>query len=358
MRKFHDLTVRDVVEEAPDAVRIALDVPSELKDEYGYMQGQHLTLRTEIDGEDIRRSYSICTSVAENDLQVVVRHLPGGRFSGYIRDRLKPGDSLSVFPPTGHFYVPLDPGNARHYVAFAAGAGITPIMSIIKTTLETEPDSRFTLLYGNRSGETTIFRSAISTLKNRYMTRFAFYHFLSRQEQEVGFFNGRLDGDKTRDILARLVSPAQIDEAFICGPDSMIEAVREALETAGVDPAHIHDERFTNQGQVGSDAARDRPRPVGKVDAGDIRLLMDGTEHSIPYDPKMGTVLEAAEAAGLEAPFSCRAGVCTTCRARLKEGEVEMDVNYGLEPDEVEQGYILTCQAVPKTRNLVISFDE
>lgn len=358
MRKFHDLTVREVVEEAPDAVRIAFAVPPELKDDYSYKQGQHLTLRKEIDGADLRRSYSICTSVADNDLQVVVRHLPGGRFSGHVREQLKPGDSLAVFPPTGSFHVPLDPAHAKHYVAFAAGAGITPIMSIIKTTLETEPRSRVTLFYGNRTGETTIFRGAISALKNRYMTRFAFYHFLSRQDQEIDVFNGRLDGAKTRDILTRLLVPSQIDEVFLCGPDSMIEEVRAELEDAGVDPAHVHDERFTDQGQVGSDAARARPRPVGKVDGGEIRLLMDGTEHSIPYAPNMGTVLEAAEAAGLEAPFSCRAGVCTTCRARVTDGEVEMDVNYGLEPEEVEQGFILTCQAVPKTRKLVISFDE
>jgi len=358
MRKFHDLKIREVTPETPDAVSVAFDVPEDLKDTYRYKQGQHITLRTTIDGQDLRRSYSICSSVSENDLRVSVRELPEGRFSGWVNHRLAPGDEVAVFPPVGQFNADLDPDNEKHYVAFAAGAGITPIMSILKTTLETEPKSRFTLFYANRTPETTIFRSQLNRLKNKYMERLSVYTFFSRQETGVPFFHSRLDKTKTTEILERLVPVDHIDEAFICGPDTMIDEVYETLTGHGLEKKRIHTERFTNQGQPVVRRERELRWTETHAATGQLRIQLDGVIHDIAYEPSMGTVLEAAEKAGLEVPFSCRGGVCTTCRAKVSEGSAEMEVNYGLEDHEVETGFILTCQAVPTSEKLTISYDE
>jgi len=358
MRKFHNLKVREVIPETPDAASVAFDVPEELKASYAYKQGQHLTLRTTIDGEDLRRSYSICASVAENDLRVTIRELPEGRFSGWINHRLQPGDEIAVFPPVGKFNVDLDPENEKHYVAFAAGAGITPIMSNLKTILEEEPKSRVTLFYANRTPDTTIFRSQLNRLKNKYMDRLSVYNFFSRQETGTPFFYSRLDKEKTREILERLLPVERIDEALICGPDTMIDEVYESLTEHGLAEKRIHTERFTNQGQPAVRREREPRRAELHAATGQLRIQLDGIVHEIAYEPSMGTVLEAAEKAGLEVPFSCRGGVCTTCRAKLSEGSAEMEVNYGLEDDEVGAGFILTCQAVPTSENLTISYDE
>lgn len=358
MRKFHNLKVREVREETPDAVSVAFVVPEELKDAYRYTQGQHLTLRKEIDGEDLRRSYSICASVGEGDLRIAVRELPEGRFSGWIRRNLKPGDEIEVFPPMGRFNTELEPANAKHYVAFAAGAGITPIISILKTALEREPKSRFTLFYGNRTPETTIFRSELNRLKNRFMDRLSVQHVFSRAETGADFSHGRLDKEKVSQILERLLPVEAIDEAYICGPDRMIEEVSAALAEHGLEARRIHTERFTNEGQSAVRRAREPRKTQAHAAAGRLRIRLDGRVHEIAYEPAMGTVLEAAEQAGLEAPFSCRGGVCTTCRAKIEQGEAEMEINYGLEDHEVASGFILTCQAVPTGETLAISYDE
>ncbi len=358
MKNFHPLTVRAVHKETPDAVCVSFDVPSDLAEAFAYTQGQHLTLRRDQDGEEIRRNYSICTSVRDRDLTVVIRHVPDGAFSSYANEHLKPGDVVEVMPPAGRFYAALDPENEKHYAAFAAGAGITPIMSIIKTTLEEEPKSRFTLFFGNRDAQSTIFRAQISELKNRYMDRFSFYHFLSRAELEIPFFHGRLDGEKVGQILDRLLPVAAIDEAFICGPDTMIRDVRDALTARGLDRKHIHFERFVSPSQAAAiSQARDK-KTVTATSGAQIRAILDGNAHDFAFANGVATVLEAAEAAGLEVPYSCRGGVCTTCRAKVIEGEAEMAINYGLEEDEIKAGFVLTCQAVPKSDRLVISYDE
>ena len=358
MRKFHTLKVREVHEEAPDAVSVAFELPEALKETYRYKQGQHLTLRKEIGGEDLRRSYSICASVKEGDLRIAVRELPEGRFSGWIRHTLAPGDEIAVFPPVGQFNTELDPANEKHYVAFAAGAGITPIISILKTVLETEPKSRFTLFYGNRTPETTIFRSELNRLKNRYMDRLSVQHVFSRAETGTEFFHGRLDTAKVAQILEHLLPVEAIDEAFLCGPDSMIEEVRETLVAHGLERRRIHTERFTNEGQSAIRRSHEPRRTQAHAATGKLRIRLDGRVHEIAYEPKMGTVLEAAEAAGLEVPFSCRGGVCTTCRAKIEQGEAEMEINYGLEDHEIASGFILTCQAVPTSETLALSYDE
>jgi len=358
MKKFHTLKVREVHEEAPDAVSVTFEVPDDLKETFRYRQGQHLTLRKQIDGEELRRSYSICASVAEDDLRIAVRELPEGRFSGWIRRHLKAGDEIEVFPPVGRFNTELDPANEKHYVAFAAGAGITPIISILKTALETEPKSRFTLFFGNRTPETTIFRSELNRLKNRYMDRLSVQHVFSRAETGTEFFHGRLDKAKVTQILERLLPLEAIDEAFLCGPDRMIEEVSAALTGRGLEARRLHTERFTNEGQSAVRRAREPRRTEAHAAAGALRIRLDGRVHEIAYDPSMGTVLEAAEKAGLEVPFSCRGGVCTTCRAKIEEGEAEMEVNYGLEDHEIASGFVLTCQAVPTSETLTISYDE
>jgi len=358
MKKFHTLKIREVHEETPDAVSVTFEVPDDLKETFRYRQGQHLTLRKQIDGEDLRRSYSICASVAEDDLRIAVRELPEGRFSGWIRRHLKAGDEIEVFPPVGRFNTELDPANEKHYVAFAAGAGITPIISILKTALETEPKSRCTLFFGNRTPETTIFRSELNRLKNRYMDRLSVQHVFSRAETGTEFFHGRLDKAKVTQILERLLPLETIDEAFLCGPDRMIEEVSAALTGHGLEARRIHTERFTNEGQSAVRRAHEPRRTEAHAAAGALRIRLDGRVHEIAYDPSMGTVLEAAEKAGLEVPFSCRGGVCTTCRAKIEEGEAEMEVNYGLEDHEIASGFVLTCQAVPTSETLTISYDE
>ena len=358
MRRFHSLEVAEIIDETPDARRVRFAVPEDLRDLFRYREGQHLTLRKEIGGEELRRCYSICSAVDEAELSVVVRHVPGGRFSGYVAERLAVGETIDVLPPLGHFNLPPAGDGAEHYVAFAAGAGITPVMSILKTALGSRPDSRFTLFYGNRTAESTIFRDELSDLKNRHMERFAFYHFLSRQELEIPFFRGRLDGDKVTTILDTLLRDVAVDAFFVCGPGGMIDEVTAALAAKGVDAARIHSERFTNEGQPTAVSARAAERVQSHATAGRIRAILDGNAHEVGYDPAKGSVLAALEAAGLDVPYSCKGGVCTTCRAKVLEGSAEMAVNYGLEPAEVEAGFILTCQAVPTSDRLVISYDE
>lgn len=359
MRKFHPLTVAEIRAETPDSRLVRFDVPEELRALYRYREGQHLTLKATIGGEEVRRSYSICASVAENELAVVVRHVPGGRFSGFVMETLKPGDKLEVFPPAGRFSLP-PAGGARpcHFVFFAAGSGITPVMSLMKTALESEADARVSLFYGNRDGASTIFRGAISALKNRHMERFAFWHVLSRQELEIPFFRGRLDGAKVGAILDTILRGQAVDHWFVCGPDSMIDDIESTLAARGIARETVHSERFLNEGQPAGLAAGQARETASHARASRISAILDGTVHEVAYTPGSGSVLEALAAAGLDVPFSCKGGVCTTCRAKLREGTAEMAVNYGLEPEEVAAGYILTCQAVPTGEKLVISYDE
>lgn len=359
MRKFHPLTVAEIRAETPDARLIRFAVPAELRELYRYREGQHLTLKARIDGEELRRSYSICASAGAQDLAVVVRHVPGGRFSGFVMEQLGAGDTIEVFPPAGRFQLPpVGDDPRRHFVFFAAGSGITPVMSLMTTALESEPETRVSLFYGNRDGASTIFRGAVSALKNRYMQRFAFWHVLSRQKLEIPFFCGRLDGPKVGAILDSILRGQAIDGVFVCGPDSMIDDIEATFEARGLPREVIHSERFLNEGQPAGLAAGRAPETESHARASRISAILDGTVHEVDYVPGSGSVLEALAAAGLDVPFSCKGGVCTTCRARLREGTAEMAVNYGLEPDEVAAGYILTCQAVPTGERLVISYDE
>lgn len=353
MLKMHDLNVASVAKNTDETVVITFDVPEELKADYRYKQGQHLTLCRDFNGEELRRSYSICASVAENTLKVAVRNVEGGRFSGYANDDLKAGDKIAVIPPAGHFFVDLDEKQARTYVAFAAGSGITPIMSIIKTTLETEPKSKFMLFYGNRTAASTIFLRELGSLKNQHMDRFSYWHFLSQQDTDVDLFNGRLDAEKLEKIIPNLMDPNFIDHAFVCGPDALIDTVVGVLKKVGMSDDTVHFEKFLSEGQVANVSARAK----AKGGTAKMTLIIDGDEMVLNGDRETA-ILDNAIKGDLDVPFACKGGVCCTCRAKVISGEVDMVLNQGLEPEEVEAGYVLTCQSYAVSDEVVLSYDE
>lgn len=355
MTNFYPLKVRDIRRETPDTVSVAFDVPEHLRDTFRFVQGQHLTLRTTIDGAEVRRAYSICTGTHERELRVAIKKVEGGLFGTYASERLKVGDALESMAPLGHFYTELNAGHRHLYVAFAAGSGITPVMSILKTTLVQEPHSRFILFYGNRSFDHIIFREQLEELKNRYPDRLAVHHILSRESLGSDLFKGRIDGVKC-DAYARMLFRApDVDAYFLCGPEEMIFGVKDALNNLAVDPKKIHFELFATSGaKKAVNLAGAAPKDA--FDAS-VTVIQDGTQFDFTLTSDGSTLLDAAMRAGADLPFSCKGGVCSTCKAKILEGEVEMEVNYGLEPDEVAAGYVLTCQSHPKTKRVVVSFD-
>ena len=356
---FRKLRVQDVRRETNDCVSVAFAVPDDLREEFRFIQGQNITIRTRVGEEEIRRSYSICSSPFEEELRIAVKKVPGGLFSTYANDQLRMGDELEVLPPTGAFYTPLDPSKPKNYLAFAAGSGITPILSLIKTVLATEPDSQFTLVYGNRHRPSIIFREELEALKNRYMHRLALHHILSREKTDISLHQGRIDALKCGELCDKLIDLAGMDEVFLCGPAQMTFTVKSWLEEKGVDHRKIHFELFHTQERLPS-AGRVENTAIktpltGKISRVTVRL--DGTsfEFDLPFegDP----VLDAALFQGADLPFACKGGVCCTCRAKLVEGKVEMDVNYALEEEELAEGFILTCQSHPRSEKVVIDFD-
>ena len=351
--KFHPLKITEVRRETADAISLRFDVPAELAEDYRFVQGQHLTLKARVNDEELRRSYSICAGVDDGELRVAIKKIGGGRFSTWAHDGLQAGDVIEVMTPEGRFHTELDPAQARHYVAFAAGSGITPILSLIKTTLKAEPKSRFTLIYGNRRQNSVIFAEALEDLKDRYMTRFTLYHVFSREEQEVPLFNGRLDRARVASFLDTLIPADNIDAAFICGPGAMIDEVEAGLLAGGLTAERIHLERF---GIPDSG-------PAHHVEAGDapqarITVIADGLKREMEFRATDPSILDVALRAGMDLPYSCKGGVCCTCRARVLEGKVRMDKNYTLEQPDVDAGFVLTCQAHPLTERVVISFDD
>jgi ring-1,2-phenylacetyl-CoA epoxidase subunit PaaE len=364
---FYPLKIADVRRETADAVSIAFAVPAELRELYRFTPGQFLTLRTRLDGVDLRRSYSICSSADEyensGELRVAVKRVDGGAFSNWANDALNSGNPIEVMTPDGRFFTRLDPAVRQHYVAFAAGSGITPVIAIIKTTLKREPKSRFTLFYGNRRIETILFAEELEDLKDLHLDRFTLYHVLSREHQEVDLFNGRLDRARVAAFLDTLVPAPTVDAAFVCGPENMIDDVAAALGAAGVAKERIHIERFVAPGEAQPTTPR-RAAPVTKAPAIDTRksaeveIIADGVCRTlrVPFDG--AGILDTALAAGADLPYACKGGVCCTCRARVLEGEVRMDRNFTLEEAEMRQGFVLTCQSHPVTERVVISYDE
>ena len=356
---FHPLRVRAIEPDTQEAVIVSFDVPEDLRHVFGFTQGQYLTLRKDIDGQDLRRSYSICAGVDDAELRVGVRKVKGGVFSNWINEHLKPGDTISVMAPQGRFFVPLDPGSRRHHLGIAGGSGITPILSIMKTVLAREPASRFTLVYGNRSLQSTMFKEEIEDLKNRYMTRLVLQHVFSDEHTDSPLNRGVMDRAKIAEFLGSLVPAAGIDHAYVCGPFQMNDEAEAALVAAGVAPDRIHIERFgialQDAAQAGAVLHEAKP---GDAPQARIVIVRDGLRREFAFTRGQPSVLDAASAAGLEVPFSCTSGVCGTCRARLVEGEVRMERNFALDKQEIANGFVLTCQSHPLTERIVLSFDE
>ena len=352
---FHSLTVAEVVAETDEANSIRFEVPAALASAFAFRAGQHLTLRADIGGEEVRRNYSLCVAPDAGELRVTVKRIAGGVFSNWIGDTLKPGDSLDVMPPHGSFTYPFESGARRRYVAFAGGSGITPVMSLIRTALSTEADSRFTLFYGNRDSNSVIFLDALADLKDRYLGRFELYHFLSDEEGEVALFNGMLDRATCDAAVAALVDePEGVDGWFICGPGPMMDAAETALAGQGVAHERIHLERFL-AGRPPAALVAAMAQAQAEAAGLTIGVTLDGRTRRVEFD---GTnILDSARAAGLPAPFACKAGVCATCRARVTSGKVEMAVHYGLSDEEVAAGYVLTCQSVPVGDGVAVDYD-
>jgi ring-1,2-phenylacetyl-CoA epoxidase subunit PaaE len=357
MLHFHALRVKKVNRETEDAVSIVFDVPAELEEAFRFRQGQNLTVRKVLNGVECRRNYSICSSPFDGALRVAVKRVEGGLFSTWANTELKAGDELEVMPPSGKFHTPLHPGNKKEYLAFAAGSGITPVLSIIKTTLLTEPGSRFTLVYGNRTKTTILFKEELEALKDKFIDRFRIIHVLSRERSEAPVNSGRIDAGKLELLCERLIDLSRVDDVFLCGPEEMIFSLRAALEARGMKGERIHFELFTIPGQQRSVKDTEKTAPAESGPVASVSVKLDGILFDFPLSYTGPSVLDAALKQGADLPYACKGGVCTTCKAKLLEGEVSMEVNWGLEPDEVAAGYILTCQAHPTSEKLLIDFD-
>ena len=353
---FHDLTVRRIEPDTAEAVVVTFDVPPTLREVYAFTQGQYLTLRKTIDGEDLRRSYSICAGVDDGELRVGVRKVQGGVFSNWINTALQPGDTMAVMAPQGRFFVPLDPQSHRHHVGIAGGSGITPILSIMKTVLAREPRAGFTLIYGNRMLKSTMFKEELEDLKNRYMTRLVLHHVFSDEPTDAPLNMGLMNRDKIAEFLGWVVPAETIDHVYVCGPYQMNDEAEAALLAAGVAEERIHIERFGVAPQAGG-AVVHQAQP-GDAESAKVVVIRDGLKREIDFQKDQPSILDAASAAGLEVPFSCTSGVCGTCRAKLLEGKVRMERNFALDKAEVAGGFVLTCQAHPLTERVVLSFDE
>lgn len=353
---FHPLTVKEVRRETADCVSVLFEVPLSLEKDFAFKQGQSLTMRVILNGEEVRRTYSLCSCPLDEEWRVAIKKVEGGLFSSYANELLKPGDQLDVMEPVGNFYTELDPSHKKNYLAFAAGSGITPVISIIKTTLAKEPGSNFTLVYGNRSQKSIIFFEELEGLKNTYMDRFNLIHILSRERMDATINSGRIDPDKLK-ALDKLVDYSSTDEFFICGPEEMIFCIKDFLEANGIDKKKIHFELFTSPGEK-KRVASSKKQVVSGGPQSKITVKLDGRSFDFDLSLTSDTpILDAALAQGADLPYACKGGMCCTCKARLLEGEVSMDVHWGLEEEEIEKGFILTCQSHPKTERVVVDFD-
>jgi ring-1,2-phenylacetyl-CoA epoxidase subunit PaaE len=358
---FHPLRIKEIRQETNDCISLVFDVPAQLSNQFKFKQGQSLTMRTTLNDEEVRRTYSICSSPIDNEWRVAIKKVDGGVFSNYAHSGLKAGDILEVMPPVGSFYTELSANHSKHYLAFAAGSGITPVLSLIKTTLAVEPNSSFTLVFGNQNRASIIFFEELEALKNKYIDRFNLIYLLSRERTDSSLNYGRIDKDKLID-LSKLLNYSHYHEFFICGPEQMIFTVKDFLSSVGIDNKRIHFELFTTPGVASAKSTISatvlKKASVTVANASKITVKLDG--RSFDYDLPLGsgaTILESALQQGVDLPYACKGGVCCTCKAKLLEGKVEMDVHWGLEDEEIEQGYILTCQSHPTTSKVVVDFD-
>jgi len=353
--RFHALKVAEIVAETAEANSIRFEIPPELRNDFAFKAGQHLTLRTTIGGEEVRRNYSLCTAPAEADWMVTVKRIGGGLFSNWVGDRLKPGDVVDVMVPHGSFTTEFGSANRRHLVGIAGGSGITPVVSLIKTLLREEPESRFTLLYGNRDSSSIIFLETLAALKDKHLGRFEIYHFLDQEEQDIELFNGMLNRERLEEAISALVPDAPVvDGWFICGPGPMMDAAEAALLDRNIAKERIHIERFTADRPADA-VAREMAQLQTQAEGTTVAVTLDGRTRRVPFTE--GNILDSARAAGLPAPFACKAGVCATCRAKVIKGKVEMAVHYGLTDEEVADGYVLTCQSVPLGDGVAVDYD-
>lgn len=353
--QFYPIQVKSIEKTTEECSLISFDVNEGLKSAFDFKQGQYLTLKTSINEEEVRRSYSLCSSPLDQEWQVAVKKIEGGRFSTFANEKLKVGDTLEVMPPAGRFFVETQPNKSKHYLAFAAGSGITPILSIIKTHLQLEPQSTFKLFYINQAVSTIILKEELEGLKNLYLDRFEIFHFLTKEERSVPLFNGRIDEKKLDIIFKILVNKEQINDVFICGPNTMIFLIRDYLIQLGLDKKQVHFELFNTDG-----IAKKQKKKKAKIDKNilsEVTILEGGKQFKFNIPRGSDNILDAALKRNADLPFACKGGVCCTCRAKLIEGEVEVIVNYGLEQEEIDAGYILTCQSIPTSEKVAVDFD-
>ena len=353
--KFHTLKINDVKKETEDTVSIAFEMPAELENDYSFLSGQYLTLKAEINGEEVRRSYSLCSSPYEGEWRVAIKQVPNGKFSTYANSSLEAGMELDVMTPSGNFALETNANNKNSYVLFAAGSGITPVLSIAKSALKNEPESNVTLFYGNKGFNSVIFREELEAMKNQYMDRLRVVHIFSRESLGNDIQKGRIDTEKAGELYDAFLTETEIDAIYICGPEAMILGVKDSMIAKGVDEGKIHFELFTTP--TAKSESIDLPTNSPKIES-NVTIIVDGDEYDLNLESTGQNILDAAQEAGADLPFACKGGVCCTCKAKIMEGSASMDVNYALEPDEVEAGFILTCQSHPTSDKLVISFDE
>ncbi|TQI81152.1 ring-1,2-phenylacetyl-CoA epoxidase subunit PaaE [Serratia fonticola] len=351
MTVFHRLNVAAIERETPDAVAITLRIPDELKSHYGYIPGQHLTLKALVNGEELRRCYSICSAPQEGVLQIGIKAIHQGRFSSFINQTLKVGDELEVMVPQGRFGYQPQPHAQGNYLAIAAGSGVTPMLSIIKATLQQEPGSQFTLIYGNRTSRSVMFKEALSDLKNRYPQRFQPLYLFSQENLDSPLLSGRIDRQHLTAMGKTLVAFNEFDHAFICGPQAMMDDAHTVLALAGIPAERIHSERFNTGGIIA------RPANSDNRHATQVEIQLDGRRLKIDVGNEDDSILDAALRQGADLPYACKGGVCATCKCKLKAGEVDMALNYSLEPDQLAAGYVLSCQSWPRGEGVVLDFD-
>lgn len=356
MAKFHEIKVKDVMKETADTTVVTFDIPEELKEDFKFRQGQHLTLRKEIEGEDVRRSYSLCSSPLDKEWRVAVKQIPTGKFSSFINKELKAGDCLEVMKPSGEFGVEVSADRPKNYIVFVAGSGITPILSMVKTHLPSEPESTFKLFYLNKNAKSIIFKEELEQLRNKYFGRLEIYYFLTREQRDIPLFNGRFDSQKLELLTNTFIDVEDTSECFICGPEEMIFFLKDELIKAGLPEDQIHYELFVT-GLSEEDKKRTERALENKFEGTKVTILDGGKEFHFGMTNDYDNILDAALGAGADLPFACKGGVCSTCKCKLVEGSVEMKLNYALEDDEVAQNYVLSCQSVPTSEKVVVDFD-
>ncbi|NRA93470.1 MAG: phenylacetate-CoA oxygenase/reductase subunit PaaK [Psychroserpens sp.] len=356
MAEFHHLKISEVHKETEDTTVVSFEVPEELQGTFSFRQGQHLTLKADIDGNDERRSYSLCTSPNEGQWKVAVKKIPGGKFSTFVNDTLKAGDILEVMPPSGMFGVETSPQKSKNYLFFAAGSGITPVMSMIKTHLAAEPNATCKLFYVNKTAKSIIFKEELEQLRNTYFGRLEIYYFLTKERRDIELFNGRFDDDKMQVLTKTFIDIPDTNEVFLCGPEQMINYVSEYLISAGLPKELVHYELFVT-GLSEEDIKRAERLAQQNVEGIEVTIVDGGKEFLFTMTKDYDNILDAALGAGADLPFACKGGVCSTCKCEVKEGDVEMKINYALDENEVAQNLVLSCQAVPTSQKVVVDFD-